>query len=194
MKNIMKYNILPDDWDLLTLHAEAVATKLTKTLPADFNISKKEIQSAVYDEYINIIKSYDPSKNVPITAYCWKYAEVRTYRKLINEYRLIKNQLLLDDVDLEADELSPKDQARVAKAYAESRHTFDRHEYFEKMTIAAEAAIRLDQKTEGYYRFADILDLMKMNVSQREIAEELGCSQMEISKRLAKIRKEIENG
>lgn len=191
-------NILTDcekiDWKRLMKLRDIIIAKIMKTVPDDANIDIDDVTSQVDSDLAYLIKKWNPETGgSSLNTYCYAYWEKLSRKHVFKDYRAAKNFDTLDGIDDDDEELSETQKAKTVKAYAESKKpSFDRHEYFEKMTAAYEAAISLDNKTEGYYRFADILDLMKMNISQREIAEEFGCSQTEISKRLAKIRKETE--
>ena len=102
--NIDKILKLSDaDWLKLRKFSKAISAKLKTRLPCDWYLTQDDIQSAVYGTFIKLLQSYRPGTMSP-ASYCWQYGERATYSTLMREYRRLKDQLPLDDVENPSDE------------------------------------------------------------------------------------------
>lgn len=92
-----KLDLTERDWLALNDQSLIIAKKIKSRLPDDWKLAVDDIRTYVYDAYIAILNSYDPSKKIEGTsfcaaAYCWKYAEKATYSGLMQEYHKLKLQ------------------------------------------------------------------------------------------------------
>lgn len=194
--NELELNI---DWKKLQDYKTVIRNSIKYSLPSDSNFSDDDINSEIDEHFLNLIRTYKPLNNgMSLESYIWKYAELRAYNSLLDEYDRIKQTLVIDDCDDTDDDgnikhhISPNCLVdRHRDTYKEVETKIDRSDYHKKMTLAYEVAIKMDKETEGYYDFAYIIDCMKMKMSDREIAEELGTNKMEISRRVQKIRNQL---
>lgn len=190
------------NWYKLDIYKNIWAKLIKNKLPGDSNFSMDDIESEIDAAFIYRIKNYKPLANgTSLETYiysCKKYIFADVVGNLLKEYKKIKNQLPIDGIGEE-------DEFTVRKTYVSSscnsepsydgyrlvEDSIDGKKRIQLLTKLYEVAIEMDKNTEMAYDYAYIIDLTRQGVSQKDIAEEIGSTQREISRRLMKIINEM---
>lgn len=100
--NVRDKNI---DWYKLEDFKKVIVSRLSQKLPRDFKFSYDDLCSQVDEEYIYLIKNFNPMQGgVSLESYCYKYAGIRAYQHLMEEYNRVENYFRLDIDGPEEDE------------------------------------------------------------------------------------------
>ena len=84
------------DWLKLRDYDKSIALRVQARLPGDWYLTLEEIESAVYDTFIKLLRNYEPGAQ-SATSYCWQFGEKYTYRDLMREYGRLKKQVVYDE-------------------------------------------------------------------------------------------------
>lgn len=195
-----------EDGEYLNLWASCVK----KRLPKDFSIEFREIKSEVVEACLKLAKSFDKSKGLDFITYCnlyvtrlatnaiWNdYHRMKKHKSIVNDYdeffsdyAVVENKLH-DNVD-HAWRISNIDKHMpTSDVYSNIERRIDGNYVVQKWTKLYEAAFELDKQTDWYFRFAEIVDMLKMKMTESEIGEELGIDHAAVHKRIMKIVKAI---
>lgn len=159
---------------------------IRKKLPADFNITDAEIDSEITMQCQYLAKNF---KGGSYQAYCNLYVEKLVLKALYKEYKLLDHKALanaLNDFD-ESYKDSYAVQSQIVNGYKIVQKKLDDDYAVDKWTKMYEVAFVLDKQTDWLHSYAEIVDMLKMKMSYREIAEDLNVSKDTICKRIAKI-------
>jgi len=91
------------DWLKLRDFSKRISSNIMRKLPGDWLLSDDDVQGAVYGTFVKLLANYRPGAMSP-TSYCWQFAERWTLLTLMNEYRRLKKQVALDDLEEPADD------------------------------------------------------------------------------------------
>lgn len=111
--------IKEETWLKLNEYAKKIACMIQNKLPSDWPLEIEEIQSEVYQTFINLIACYKDGA-MSVESWCWRYGEKATLKKLLTEYHLLKKQDTLYDIG----ELDDGDDGDVVKHHV-SRGDFE---------------------------------------------------------------------
>ena len=195
-----------EDGEYLNLWSNCVK----KRLPKDFSIEFREIKSEVVEACLKLAKSFDKSKGLDFITYCnlyvtrlatnaiWSdYHRMKSHKSIVNDYAeffsdyaVVENKLH-DNVDQEWRISNIDKHAQANDVYSNIERRIDGSYVVEKWTKLYESALELDKQTDWYFRFAEIVDMLKMKMTESEIGEELGIDQAAVHKRIMKIVKAI---
>lgn len=183
MKNINANLRLSDaDWQKLREFNAKISKNIQQKLPDTWKLPLEDIQSAVYGTFIQLLSNYRPGAMSP-TSYCWQYAEIITFKKLIHEYNRLYVQMNLDnEIGADKDDDEP------------CRHTYGKAKYLKELTVddreARDNKLQVSDIIEKMPRIDRMIAEMIMEgYSYREIAKELGYeNQMSVVKRMRKYR------
>lgn len=166
-----------------------------KNLPYDYNITDEEIVSELTIRCIELTKNF---KSGFFPCYCERYGHIveEVVKRMWEEYRKLDHSLIADAYDEYENGEDYTETPNVVVIDTSYTYVDDRKRKIRKLTAVYEAAIRLDKDTEGYYRYAEIIDDMRMGMSMDEIADEFGTYKMDISRRFTAIKNVVdkENG
>ena len=191
-----------ENGDYLNLWSYCVKQRL----PKDFSIEFREIKSEVVDACLRLAKSFDKSKGVDFITYCnmyvirlatnsiWSdYHRMKSHKSIVNEYAecfsdyaVVENKLH-DNVDQNWRISNIDKHEQITDVYSNIEKRIDGSYVVQKWTKLYESAFDLDKKTDWYFRFAEIIDMLKMRMTESEIGEELGIDQATVHKRIMKI-------
>lgn len=155
-----------------------ISNKIRQRLPKDWQLTLDEIESAVYDTFIKLLNNYNDGAMSP-TSYCFQFAEKYTYRDLIREYRRLKNQETLDALYGEDYNDDEPCKHKVVNENANAVTTNPRH----TLNIHLKVVELLDKMPKIDKMIAELIMDGK---SYREIANEVGMSQVAVMKRMKK--------
>lgn len=195
-----------EDGEYLNLWSNCVKRRL----PKDFSIEFREIKSEVVEACLKLAKSFDKSKGLDFITYCnlyvtrlatnaiWSdYHRMKSHKSIVNDYAeffsdyaVVENKLH-DNVDQEWRISNIDKHAQANDVYSNIERRIDGNYVVEKWTKLYESAFELDKQTDWYFRFAEIVDMLKMKMTESEIGEELGIDQAAVHKRIMKIVKGI---
>ena len=172
----MTLNLSNADWLKLKYYNEIISKEVQKKLPSDWQLSLAEISSYVYDTFFRLSKTYRNGKS-SFTSYCYKYATLCTLNVLFREYKRLKNQQTLFDIE------EPEEDDYIVKPqiieYAISNDKDDEQVFYTKL-FCNELLEKMDEKDRR------IGQMIMNGFSYQEIAKELGVSKMAITKRMRK--------
>ena len=176
MKNL---NLSEQDWLKLRDFNKQIAINIKKRLPTDWQLSLEEIEGAVYDTFVKLLNNYKEGAMSP-TSYCWQFAEQYTYRDLIREYSQLKNQCTFDLM------FGEDYDDRVCK------HTYGVADV-PSLTVDEREKQMVKDEVKTIMDKANLIDrtIMQMVMdgkTMKEIADEVGISTKQISRRLQKYR------
>lgn len=92
----MSTKLNDQDWLRLKDYNGRISRSLVDKLPPDWYLSFEEVQGAVYDSIISLLKLYRPGTQ-SATSYVYQYAEKYTLRNLLREYSRMKRSFVLGD-------------------------------------------------------------------------------------------------
>ena len=180
MRKHMNIRLTEKDWLKLRDFNKLISNKIRQRLPEDWQLTFDEIESAVYDTFIKLLNNYVEGAMSP-TSYCFQFAEKYTYRDLIREYRRLKNQETLDALYSE-----DKDDDKPC------RH---KHGIGEVPALTVDERDSLDRKLETKQLLEKMTKLDRMiaelimdGKSYRDVADEIGMSQVAVMKRMKKYK------
>lgn len=118
------------------------------------------------------------------TSYCWQFAEKSALQTLLAEYRRLKNQVQLDDL-----ENQPDDENEERHEYGE--YEIEPYKSLDEHLNESDLIDRVQEIADknGLGKIAKLLKTM----TEREIAEELCQTQQAIHKKIEKLRKLCES-
>ena len=164
--------------DELKVHAEKTAAYVKSKLPKDWNLEHKEILSEVYWTFLTLMTKYKESSVSPVS-WCCIYGGKATLKRLYDEYHRLKNQDTLYAIG----ELDDGDDDDVVKrqvsngVFKGSKDLATQLEKRDEVSRIIDCASLLDK---------EIMKLIMEGFSYGEIAEKVGISKGEISKRMKK--------
>ena len=174
----MTLNLSNADWLKLKYYNEIISKEVQKKLPSDWQLSLDEISSHVYDTFFRLSKNFKQGE-CSFTSYCFKYATLCTLNVLFREYKRLKNQQTLFDIEEpEEDDFTVKPQIIE---YAISNDRDDEQVFYTK--IFCNELLEKMSETDRH-----IAESIMNGHSYEEIAKELGVSKMAITKRMRKYR------
>lgn len=157
----MKLNLTEKDWLKLRDFNNIFAREIQQSLPSDYELTLEEISSAIYNTYISLSKSYKTGA-MSFTSYCYRYAKKCTLHNLLSEYNLLKQH----DSELDISNI---------------KHTNPNH--FDNKMLCKELISKMTKEDQL------IAYKIKDGYSYEEIANEIGISKGQISKRMRKYGK-----
>lgn len=158
------------DWLKLRDYAKAMSTKIQKKLPEDWTLDLNEIEGAVYDTFIHYLNNYKDGAMSPVS-YCYRFAELATFRDLIREYKQLKQQDTLDSLR--------EDGREYGKGYVKSLVVDD--------TQTLETKLQANELLDKMPKLDRMIAQMIMEgKSLRQISEEVGLDKMTIQRRMKK--------
>ena len=158
----MKLNLTEKDWLKLRDFNNIFAREIQQSLPSDWELTLEEISSAIYDTYIRLTRLYKTGA-MSFTSYCYRYAKQYTLRDLLSEY----NQLKQHDSELDISNI---------------KHTNPNH--FDNKMLCKELISKMTKEDQL------IAYKIKDGYTYEEIANEIGISKGQISKRMRKYGKQ----
>lgn len=170
--------ITEQTWLTLNDYSQKIACSIQKKLPRDWPLEIEEIRSEVYQTFIDLIEEYKDGA-MSVASWCWRYGEKKTMNKLLTEYHRLKKQDTLyaigelDDGD-DDDVVKPHVSNGVLEAHKSLATQLEKRD---KVSTILNRASFLDK---------EIMKLIMEGFSYDEIAEKVGISKGEISKRMKK--------
>lgn len=155
------------DWLKLRDYCKHTAQDVMRKLPADWYLPAEEVESAVFDSIIKLLHVYKPGPMSPVT-WCWRYMEKQTLRDLFKEYRRMKSQVGLEELD----------NPFAAPPSKSARKSVEERDLVAKASELAE--------THG---LGAVVEDLKDGRTEREMADSLGVTQQAVHKKVEKLRK-----
>ena len=173
--------ITEQTWLTLNDYSQKIACSIQKKLPRDWPLEIEEIRSEVYQTFIDLIEEYKDGA-MSVASWCWRYGEKKTMNKLLTEYHRLKKQDTLyaigelDDGD-DDDVVKPHVTDGVLEAHKALATQLEKRD---KVSTILNRASFIDK---------EIMKLIMEGFSYDEIAEKVGISKGEITKRMKKYAK-----
>lgn len=97
----MKIN--EQEWLKLLDIAKLAAANCRRNLPSDWYITVEEITSAALGEVVHLMERYEDGA-ASLTTYVWSLLEKHLMRDLMREYKSLKKQLDVTELDMDSDD------------------------------------------------------------------------------------------
>lgn len=92
----MNTKLTDQDWLRLKDYNGRISRSIMDKLPPDWYLSLEEVQGAVYDSIIALLRLYRPGTQ-SATSYVYQFAEKYTLRNLLREYSRMKRSFILGE-------------------------------------------------------------------------------------------------
>ena len=165
-------------WLTLNDYSYKIACSIQKKLPSDWYLDLEEIRSEVYQTFIDLIEDYKDGA-MSVATWCWRYGEKKTMNKLLTEYHRLKNQ----DTLYALGELDDGDDDDVVKLHVSNGFFKEPKDLATQLEKRDEVSRIIDGAS---FLDKEIMRLIMEGFSYDQIAEKVGISKGEISKRMKK--------
>lgn len=163
--------------------------EIRKKIPANMVVTDKEIYSEITHNCIYLSSLF---KAGSFPAYCNMYVVQLSVKSFWTEYKKLDHACIAEAYDDFDNGESFEEQHDVVKESMRNKSSEqERHEKTRKLTMLYQAAAILDKKTDNCYEYANIIDDIRMGMSLADIAEEMHTNKMDISRRFADIKDEV---
>lgn len=174
------------DWQKLNAFNDVISRRIQKRLPSDWKMSLEDIRSEVNETFVKLIKLFIPKLDgLSLTSYCYKYGEKYTFKKLMDEYKQLKKQVVYETYFSRKYETSDESFKHQYGFYDMEPYTTN-DKNIEQCTLIDQLMSIANQLDRQIMKF-----ILNDDMSFEQIGKKLHLSKSTISKRLKKYSKII---